>query len=548
MEENALPTSPSETPRRRGAHGGKVTVREAVFDLLRACGMTTVFGNPGSTELRMLRDWPADFRYVLGLQESVVVAMADAYAQVKRGPILVNLHSAGGVGHALGSVFTAFRNQTPLVLMAGQQTRAMLPTDPFLCARSAVEFPRPYIKWGIEPARAEDVPAAVAQAIYTALARPCGPVFVSVPEDDWDALTAPVEPRQVAAQFAPDPGALDRLADALNSSRRPALVIGAAVDQDGAWPLAIQLAERLNAAVWSSPMAGRRGFPQDHALFAGFLPPLRRPLAECLAGHDVVLVIGAPVFTYHVHTEGPFIPEGVRLFHLTDDPEQAARAPVGTSILSSIQLGIEQLLAQVSQVERPAPAPRRRAPDPQVRDPIGGDLAMHTIAITMPPDAVIVEEAPSHRNAFHEYLPIRTSGGFYACASGGLGFGLPAAVGVALADPSRKVIAVLGDGSSLYAIQGLWTAAQHRLAITFVILNNSGYGAVKSLGLRMGMAQVPGSDVPGVDFVDVARGFGCRAQRVEKAAELAPALTQAYASNEPWIVDVRVDTSADSLY
>ena len=266
-------------------------------------------------------------------------------------------------------MFTAYRNQTPLVIIAGQQTRAMLPTDPFLSARSAVEFPRPYVKWSIEPARGEDVPAAIAQAIYTALQRPCGPVFVSVPEDDWDVQTDPVEPRQVNVQFAPDPGALDRLADALNSSRHPALVVGAAVDQDGAWPLAIQLAERLNAAVWESPMSGRRSFPEDHPLFAGFLPPLRQPLADRLAGHDVVLVIGAPVFTYHVHTGGSFVPEGTQLFHLTDDPEQAARAPVGTSILCTIQLGMEQLLAQTSHVQRAAPKARQRPPAPPARDP-----------------------------------------------------------------------------------------------------------------------------------------------------------------------------------
>lgn len=536
---------------RIGGHArtdARPTVREAVFHLLRGFGMTTVFGNPGSTELRMFRDWPSDFHYVLGLQESIVVAMADGYAQVARRPALVNLHSAGGVGHALGSVFTAYRNQTPLVIIAGQQTRAMLPTDPFLSARYATEFPRPYVKWSVEPARGEDVPAAIAQAIYTAEQRPCGPVFVSVPEDDWDVQTEAVEPRQVNVQFAPDPGALDRVADALNSSRHPALVVGAAVDQDGAWPLAIQLAERLNAAVWESPMSGRRSFPEDHPLFAGFLPPLRQPLADRLAPYDVVLVVGAPVFTYHVHTGGSFAPAGTRLFHLTDDPEQAARAPIGTSILCTIQLGMEQLVAQTSQVQRAAPRTRQRAQPPLAKDPIGGELAMHTIATTMPEGAVLVEEAPSHRSALHDYVPIRTSGGFYACASGGLGWALPAAVGVALADSSRKVVAVLGDGSSLYTIQGLWSAAQLRLPITFVVLNNGGYAAVKSLGARMGITEMPGSDVLGVDFIDVARGFGCRSARVDRAAQLAAALAQAYASNEPWLIDVRMDRAVQKLY
>jgi benzoylformate decarboxylase len=526
----------------------RISVREAVFDLLRAFRMTTVFGNPGSTELRMFRDWPQDFRYVLGLQESVVVAMADGYAQARRVPTLVNLHSAGGVGHALGSVFTAWRNQTPLVIVAGQQTRAMLPTDPFLGARYAAEFPRPYVKWSVEPARGEDVPHAIAQAIYTSLQRPCGPVFVSVPEDDWDALTDPVAPREVHVQFAPDPGALDRLADALNASRAPAIVVGAAVDQDGAWPLAVQLAERLNAAVWESPMAGRRSFPQDHPLFAGFLPPLRQPIADRLAPHDVVLVIGAPVFTYHVHVDGEYLAPGTRLYQMTDDPEQAARAPVGTAILSSIQLGMEQLLAQISEVRRPVPRGRLLPPEPPVQDPINGELAMHTLASTWPGNAVLVEEAPSHRNALHQYFPVRSSGGFYACASGGLGFALPAAVGVALADPSRKVICVVGDGSSLYTIQALWSAAQHRLPITFVVLNNAGYGAVKSLGARMGIARMPGSDVPGVDFVEIARGFGCLASRVERATDLAPALQQAYAAAVPWLVDVQMDRAADQLY
>ncbi|HZP88484.1 MAG TPA: benzoylformate decarboxylase [Burkholderiales bacterium] len=526
----------------------QTAVREAVFSLLRAFDMTTVFGNPGSTELRMFRDWPHDFRYVLGLQESIAVAMADGYAQARRKPALVNLHSAGGVGHALGSVFTAWRNQTPLVILAGQQTRAMLPTDPFLCARSAVDFPKPYVKWSIEPARAQDVPHALAQAIYTALQKPCGPVFVSVPEDDWDVACEPMLPREVSARTAPEPHAIERLAQALNASQRPALVVGAAVDQDDAWDDVIQLAERLEARVWHSPMAGRRGFPQSHRLFAGFLAPLRQPLADQLAEHDVVLVIGAPVFTYHVHTEGHYIAPGTRLFQLTDDVEQAARAPIGTSIVGSVRLGVEQLLPLVQPHKRARQQALGRPRVPAASDPISGAYAMYAIAQSLPGRAVIVEEAPSHRNAFNEHVVIDTSGGFYACASGGLGFALPAAVGVALADASRKVVAILGDGSSLYTIQGLWSAAELRLPISFVILNNSGYGAVKSLGARLGIDRTPGSDIRGVDFVDVARGFGCRAERVERAMDLPNVLMRAHASKAPTVVEVRMNPTADKLY
>jgi benzoylformate decarboxylase len=424
----------------------------------------------------------------------------------------------------------------------------MLPTDPFLGARQAAEFPRPYVKWGIEPARGEDVPHALAQGIYTAMQRPRGPVFISVPEDDWDRETDPVEARVVSTAFAPDPVALERLAQALAASERPGLVVGAAVDQDGAWDAAVQLAERLGAPVWETPMGGRRSFPEDHPLFAGFLPPLRQPIADKLAQHDAVLVLGAPVFTYHVHVEGRYIGEGTRLFQVTDDPEQAARAPVGTSVYSSIRLGTEQLLALLPQRARPVPVLSPWGPEPEASDPISGAFAMRTIARSMPRGAVIVEEAPSHRNDLHAQFPIVSSGGFYACASGGLGFALPAAVGVAMGDPSRKVIAVLGDGSSLYTIQGLWTAAQHKLPITFVILNNAGYGAVKSLGERLGIARMPGSEVPGVDFVHVARGFGCQATRVERAADLAPALSAAFAAPEPTLVDVRMGRGIEKLY
>lgn len=187
-------------------------------------------------------------------------------------------------------------------------------------------------------------------------------------------------------------------------------------------------------------------------------------------------------------------------------------------------------------------------PVPSANDPISGEYAMYAIDRSLPPNAVIVEEAPSHRNAFNDYVRIDRSGGFYACASGGLGFAMAACVGVALGDPSRKVVAILGDGSSLYTVQAMWSAAQHKLPITFVILNNAGYGAVKSLGARLGIANTPGSDIPGVDFVRIAEGFGCRARRVERAADLPAALAEAHAAAAPTLVEVTMNPAADRLY
>lgn len=534
--------------RPRQATAVQRSVREDTIDLLRAHGMTVVFGNPGSTEIKFFRNWPTDFRYVLGLEESCCVAMADGYAQATRNAAFVNLHSAAGIGHALGSVFTAYRNQSPMVITAGQQTRAMFPTDPYLYASDAAQFPKPYVKWSVEPARAEDVPAALSRAYHVAMAHPQGPVFVSIPEDDWDAASAPVQPRKVSTALAPDPAALAELARALDKARKPVIVAGAAVDQDDAWDEIVNLAERMEAPVWSSPMSARASFPEDHRLFAGFLPPLRQPLADQLAGHDLVLVLGAPVFTYHVHTGGDYLPDGAQLWQLTSDPEYAARAAVGTGIVCTMKLGIGQLAAKLAARPRARAMGRKPLPQPKPGDPPSAEYVYHLIRKLMPDAAVIVEEAPSHRNALRDHLPITESGGFYCGASGGLGWALPAAVGVALAKPKRKVICVVGDGSSLYTIQGLWTAVREKLPVAFIVLNNSGYGALRSFGGMLGIPNAPGHDVPGVDFVSIAEGFGVRAQRADGAEALEKALAAAFAADEPRLVEVILETAVVKLY
>src|SRR5690348_7384615 len=234
---------------RKPAKAKSVTVKQATFDLLRAFGIKKVFGNPGSTELPFLSDWPDDIDYVLGLQEASVVGMADGYAQATRNAGFVNLHSAAGVGNALGNVYTAHRNQTPLVITAGQQARSILPLQPFLYAERASEFPRPYVKFSIEPARGEDVPAAIARAYYVAMQPPCGPTFVSIPVDDWDRPTEPVRRRDVNGARYPDPAVIDAVARKLDRAARPVFVVGPGVDRDGAFDAVVALAERHQALV-----------------------------------------------------------------------------------------------------------------------------------------------------------------------------------------------------------------------------------------------------------------------------------------------------------
>jgi benzoylformate decarboxylase len=246
---------------RKPAKAASLTVKDATFSLLRAFGIKRVFGNPGSTELPFLSDWPDDIDYVLGLQEASVVGMADGYAQATRNAGFVNLHSGAGVGNALGNIYTAHRNQTPLVITAGQQARSILPLQAFLYAERASEFPRPYVKYSVEPARAEDVPAAIARAYYVAMQPPCGPTFVSIPIDDWTRPTQPVEARHVSRELGPDPQAMKALVAALAASKRPALVVGPAVDRAEAVDLMVKVAEKAKAAVWVSPFSARCSFP-----------------------------------------------------------------------------------------------------------------------------------------------------------------------------------------------------------------------------------------------------------------------------------------------
>jgi benzoylformate decarboxylase len=517
-----------------------VSVREATFRLLRELGIRKVFGNPGSTELPMFRDFPADFSYVLGLQESVVIGMADGYAQATHNAAFVNLHSAAGVGHAMGNIFTAYRNRTPLVITAGQQSRSLLQLEPFLFSSQATELPKPYVKWSCEPARAEDVPAAIARAYYVAMQPPCGPTFVSIPVDDWDVPTQPVHARQVSRAVRADRASLESLSAALNASRRPVFVIGGAVDREGGWDDMVRLAERHGALVWVSPLIGRCGFPEDHRLFAGFLPAFREEICSRLAGHDLCVAIGAPVFTYHAEGVGAYTPPGLTVFQMTEDPDWAACAIAGTAILTSVGAGLKDLL------ERPGPAQaasqRGRAPPARLpaTDPFPDSFLMQTLADLRAPDSIIVEEAPSSRGPMQAYLPILRSETFYTCASGGLGHGLPAAVGVALGRPGCKVIALIGDGSSMYSIQALWTAAQLQLPITFVIINNGRYDALHHFAKRFGLKDAVGTELGGIDFVGVAKALGCDGLRVDRAADLAPALRSAIAATRPTLVEVMV--------
>jgi benzoylformate decarboxylase len=525
-----------------------VTVKQATFDLLRAFGIKKVFGNPGSTELPFLSDWPDDIDYVLGLQEASVVGMADGYAQATRNAGFVNLHSAAGVGNALGNIYTAYRNQTPLVITAGQQARSILPLQAFLSAERASEFPRPYVKYSIEPARPEDVPAAIARAYYTAMQPPYGPTFVSVPIDDWAQPAQPVVARKISRELGPDRADLAELADALASANHAALVIGPGVDRAGCVDLMVEVAEKARAAVWVSPFSARCSFPERHPLFQGFLHASPSQLSEALKPYGVVVVIGAPVFTFHVEGHAAIFDGETAIYQITDDAEAASVTPVGTSIIATMRPALTMLRDLLPKTRRPAPKGRVLPEAPKASDPIPVDYLLHSLSSAMPADAVLVEEAPSHRPAMQKFMPMRGQDSFYTMASGGLGWSLPAAVGLALGRPECRTVCLIGDGSAMYSIQALWTAAQRKLPITVVVINNSGYGAMRSFSQVMQVRNVPGLDLPGLDFVKLAEGMGCDAVHVTKASELPSALARGLAHDGVSLIEVMVDSAVPLLY
>ena len=526
------------------------TVREATFELLRRFGMTTVFGNPGSTELPFLRNFPEDFRYVLGPQEATVLGMAAGYAQGTGNAAFVNLHTAPGLGNAMGAMVTAYENKTPLVVTAGQQDRRHVALQPLLSGR-LVDLARPYVKRSYEPPRAEDVPFELQRAYHTAMQPPRGPVFLSIPMDDWEAEAEPPAVREVSYRTVPEAEVLEKIAETLAASRRPALVVGPGVARSYTFEGVIRLAQKLHAAVWQEPVSALAGFPQDHRLFQGFLPFAQKKTAEKLSPHDIVLVLGAPVFTYYPYIPGPVVAEGTRVYQITDDPEEAARAAVGTSAVGDLELATRRLVELLPEADRPEPPRKKPAPAPEATSPMSVAYVMNAISEVLSevePPPVVVDESTSSKGVLREYIRVNQPEGYHTSVAGGLGFGIPASVGLKLALPDRKVVCVIGDGSSMYSIQALYTAARYGAALPIIVVNNKGYSILKGYRDAIGLEGVPGLDLPDIDIARISEGFGCEAERVEKAAALRPALERATNAEKPYVVDVAVDTMVPKMF
>jgi benzoylformate decarboxylase len=523
------------------------TVRDAVLGVLRSTGMTTLFSNPGSTEVAFLTDLPADVDFVLGLHEGSVVGMASGHALATGQPAAVLLHTTAGFGNAVGALATARTNRAPLVVLVGQQDRRHLSSEPFLGGKLtglAGAYPVSFH----EPARAQDVPGAVARAWHEASVER-GPAVVVVPMDDWfepaeTGLALPT-PRVLHASAGVDPAITEDLAAQLAAAAAPVIVAGPGADEAATWAALAELADRLDSPVWQAPYAAQAGFDQTSVRFAGHLPTGRTALRAALAGHDLVLVVGAPAFRQNPWQGGAFVDEGTAVAVVTAHLDEALHSSADVALVGRVPTVCADLADRVPARPRattlatPGPAPAAPAPG----EPMRAEHVYAAIAARLPAEATVIEESPSTRGKLLDLMPARAPFGFLTVAQGGLGFGLPAATGVKLARPDRPVVALLGDGASLYCVQTLWSARQYGIGALYVVLSNGGYAVMDRLAAGQG-GKPPWPGFADISVSTIATGLGCPARRIESYDELLAVLDDITATlgerTEPLLLDVAV--------
>jgi benzoylformate decarboxylase len=524
------------------------TVRDATVQVARELGLTTWFGNPGSTEIPLLADLPAGIDYLLALHENAAVGMAAGHAIAAGRPALVSLHAAAGLGNAVNALTSARVNRAALVVLVGQQDRRHVAFEPFLTGRLeglAGDYPVAVHL----PLRAQDVPGMVARAYHEA-ATWSGPALVIVPMDDWSqemadtVLAAPDVCRLATGVGEADVAPIVRLLDA---ARSPAMVVGAGASDRASWDALIQLAARLDCPVWQEPFTGRPGFPQDHPRFAGLLPAGRSALRDTLAVHDMLLVVGGGVLRQYQYEPGPLFAAGTAVAVITADPAEAHRSPAGFALVAP-PAGACALLARMA-AQHAAPVPPL-VPDAHAEPPAAPDGGLRArdvfaaLASRLDPGTAVAEESPSSRELLQQMLPASHPLGYLGAAMGNLGFALPQAIGLRLANPDRPVLAILGDGSAIYGVQALWSAAHYGVGVLIIVLANGSYAMMDQVASRHGALPWPG--FPEVCLARLAEGFGCPAESVATPDSLADALDRVIPTlgtrREPLLLNVKIVT------
>ncbi len=551
-----------------------VAGKQAFLELLKQEGVEFLFGNPGTTELPLMDGLAREreLRYILALQEAVVVAMADGYAQASGRLAAVNVHISPGLGNAMGMLYDAWKAGSPLLVTAGQHDQSFTVTEPVLWS----ELPpvaKPYVKWATEVRRLEDLPRIVHRAAKVALTPPTGPVFLSLPVDVLNAERDLElgEPTRVDPRIRGAREAVERAADLLAQARRPLLVAGDAVSQGGALAELVEVAELLGAPVYLEGMANRCSFPFTHPLFGGAIPRLAPELRALLQQHDLLFSVGGDLFTMSLPSDVEPVPAGLKIIHLDVDAwEVGKNYPAKVAIVGDPKATLPELAEALRRRFKGArhPEAQRRLKEAEERraeklahlrnralalsrsQPIPPLALIHAVTESLPADAVVVDESISSGGGLRDLLRCQDPQSFFGLRGGGIGWGLPAALGVKLALPHRPVVALVGDGSAMYTNQAFWTAAHEGLGVVFVIINNRGYRilkqrthALKGFSAEDDVYVAMDLDKPLIDFVGLAQSLGVPGERMEKAADIGPALTRALASGGPYLLDVQVDAT-----
>jgi benzoylformate decarboxylase len=547
----------------------RITGRSAFLALLKDEGITHLFGNPGTTELPImhaLKDHP-DLTYVMAMQESLVVAIADGFSRASGKLVACNVHVAPGLGNAMGSLYNARFTGTPMILTAGQQEQGHGLMEPVLYG-PLVQMAEPLVKWAVEVTRLEDLPRIVRRAAKIATTPPTGPVFISLPGDILNA-EAGIElgrATRVDARVRPSDDALQALVARILKAQRPVIVTGDEIVKSDALAEAALLAETLGAPAYQCSTPYGAHFLSEHPCFMGALSRLQKQVREVLSDYDLMIVLGADPLRMSVHSEVDPKPEGLPIAQiglvdwdlaknygaeiaLKADVRETLRALVpalraagGGALEARAKQGLAELASKNWSARRgPLIAQIVKARD---RSPIDPDYLTLRLVEAMPDDAILVDEALTSGRPILSLRPHRERYGYHALASGGIGWGLPASVGVSLAHPNRPVVCFSGDGSAMYSIQALWTAAHHGLPLNVVIANNGGYRIIKQRLLAFhGDDHYVGMDFadPPVDFAGMARSLGLEAMRISEPAELQPKLSDAFARPGAKLIEVMVD-------
>jgi benzoylformate decarboxylase len=546
--------------------------KRAFLDLLKQEGVKVMFGNPGTTELPLMDAFAVenDIRYILGLQEAALMAMADGYAQASGELAVLNLHVAPGLGNAMGMLYDALKANAPVLITAGQQDLEYIVAEPVLTA-DLPTLARPFVKWAAEVHRVEDLPVYVHRAVKTALAPPTGPVFLALPGDILknDADIDLLEPTRVAPRIRGDAAAVAAAADLLAKAERPVIIAGDAVAQSRAHKELVALAEAIAAPVYVEFIPSTASFPASHPLYRGMMTRSQAGVRDVLDKHDLVFSVGGDLFTWSLPSNIKPWPDGLPLIHLDTDPWQIGKNyPAQVAILgdpkatlpditealnarmtaSAKSAATARLKSATEIIKKDLEAFRAKARAMAAKTPVQPLALLEAIGATLPKDAVVIEEVLSSAPGIRMLINSNDEQSFYGLRGGGIGWGLPAAIGAKVALPDRPVVALIGDGSAMYTIQALWTAAHYRLPVIWVIFNNTSYRILKQrLVMLRGLAEQADKFVgmeltdPPIDFIGLARSLGIEAQRAKTVKDTTDLIGKALKDGTPILIDVDME-------